>query len=114
MPIQHRPFYCQLAIGMKQLRLVLLLAFLMSTYADYAQTSRAVYVSVNYFKIKPGKGETYTNLVKSTTHKILEYQFRQKSIVGWYFYEVLLPAGEEAKYSYVSVVISSNFSELMD
>lgn len=115
MPIQHRPFYCHIVIGMKQMRLVLLLAFLITTYTDYAQSSsQPVYVSVSFYKIKPGKAETYTNLVKSTTHKILEYQFRQKSIMGWYFYEVLLPTGDEAKYSYVSVIISTNFSELMD
>ncbi len=116
MPNQHLPFYRQLSIGLKQFGcLFLLLAFLMANYSGYTQNnSQPVYAAVNFFKIKPGKGETYTNLVKSTTHKIMEQQFRQKSIVGWYFYEVLIPAGDDSKYNFVSVVISSNFSELMD
>ncbi|ULQ53072.1 hypothetical protein [Flavihumibacter fluvii] len=116
MPNEHLRFYGQLRIGIKHIfRLLSLLIFMTVHQQQYAQSStQPVYAAVNYFKIKPGKGETYTNLVKSTTHKILEYQFRQKSIMGWYFYEVLIPAGDEAKYNYVSVVISSNFSELMD
>lgn len=115
MPNEHL-FHRRFRTGMKHfLRSLILIIFCTIALHDYAQNSgQPVYAAVSYFKIKPGKGETYTNLVKSTTHKIVEYQFRQKSILGWYFYEVLIPAGEQANYNYVSVVISSNFSELMD
>lgn len=94
---------------------LLLLAISVSCQQILAQSAKLpVYAAINYYKLKPGKEETYTSLVKSTTHKVLEYQFKQKSIIGWYFYEVLIPDGEQTPYNFVSVIISNNFSDLVD
>jgi hypothetical protein len=116
MPIEHLPFSRRFRTGLKRISRWLFLLVFFSTNGDsYAQNNtQPVYAAVNYYKLKPGKAETYTNLVKSNTHKIFDYQFKQKAITGWYFYEVLIPAGDEARYNYVSVQISTNFSELMD
>lgn len=81
-----------------------------------AQTAgnQQVFVSATFFKVKPGKNEPYVDMVKNTAHKVLEYRFRQKSILGWYFYEVLMNGDEEKKYDYVAVTVSTNFGDLVE
>ncbi len=71
-------------------------------------------MAISFFKVKPGKTDAYTSLVKANMHKMLEKEFRDKQVLGWYFYEVIMPAGELAPYDFVSVVISGNFGELVD
>ena len=81
-----------------------------------AQTAgnQQVFVSATFFKVKPGKNEVYVNMVKNTAHKVLEYRFRQKAILGWYFYEALMTGDEEKKYDYVAITVSTNFADLVE
>jgi hypothetical protein len=91
-----------------------LLCGLISTLVFAQPAKLPVYAAITYYKVKPGKADQYASLIRGTTHRIHEYQFRQKSILGWYFYEVLVPSGEQTPYNYVSVMVSSNFSDLVN
>jgi hypothetical protein len=119
MRILHRPPEILPMVIMRgsaflSLLLGITLFFLVCPEVQSQSQGQQVYVSVAFYKTKPGKAETYTNLVKINAHKILEKQFRDKAILGWYFYEVLLPSGESNPYDYVSVVVSNSFNYLVD
>ncbi|GAO42919.1 hypothetical protein FPE01S_02_00240 [Flavihumibacter petaseus NBRC 106054] len=96
--------------------MLVLLSMLLYIPSGYTQSAPAqpVYIAVTFYKVKPGKAEAYTSLVKTNAHKIVEGQFREKNILGWYFYEVIMPAGDQAPYDYVSVITSRNFGDLVD
>lgn len=71
-------------------------------------------MGVSFFQVKPGKSEAFVNLIRNTGKKVQEYRFRQKNILGWYLWEVLMPGDMERKYNFVAVTVSADFNDLVE
>ena len=90
------------------------LVFIPNHHAQAQNAKTPVYLEVVSYKIKPGKAETYLNLVKNYGRRIYESNVRDKKIQGWYFYEVLMTPDLENGYDFASVLVTTNFTDLVD
>jgi len=72
------------------------------------------YVGVNFIKVTPGKQEQYRQLVEKYGKKVNEYLFKNQNLMGWYLYQVLMPAGSATDFDYAAVNISNSLGALLD
>ncbi|HEY8399102.1 MAG TPA: hypothetical protein VIK80_14260 [Flavihumibacter sp.] len=80
-----------------------------------AQPNRApVYLEVNLYKVNPDKIETYLQLMQNFGRRINAAMVRDNKIQGWYFYQVVLSPEIERPYDYVSVKVTTGFSDMID
>lgn len=96
------------------LRLLLFSTCLLLLVRSSAQNNKPVYVSFTYLKTAPGKYNDYLQLAQTLSKGVFQYEIRQKQILGWYLYEVLMPSGTEAGYNMVGVTVSYNIQDLLD
>ncbi|MBC6492477.1 hypothetical protein ACFSQD_19100 [Flavihumibacter stibioxidans] len=88
---------------------------LLAPICVWAQNGKPpVYLEVISYKINPGKEDTYRNLVRNYGHRVYESVVRDKKIMGWYFYEVLMTPDTKNGYDFATVLITTNFSDLID
>lgn len=76
--------------------------------------SQHIYVGVNFIKVHAGKQEQYRQLVEKYGKKVNEFLFRNKKLMGWYLYQVLMPAGSSADFDYAAVNITDSLAPLLD
>jgi hypothetical protein len=89
--------------------------FLLLASSVFGQdTTKPVYTSLAYIKVKPGKGEAYRELIKNYSLKVFQAQVKKGSIIGWYLNEVLMPSGASVEYDYVGVTVSTSLQEVLD
>ena len=43
-----------------------------------------------------------------------EYFYKKQNLLGWYLYQVLMPAGSSTEYDYASVNVTSSLASLLD
>ena len=92
-----------------------MIALLLPAIRVFSQTpSQQIYVGVNFIKIHPGKQEQYRQLVEKYGKKVNEYLFKNQNLMGWYLYQVLMPAGSSTDFDYAAVNITGNLAALLD
>jgi hypothetical protein len=92
-----------------------MIALLLPAIRTLAQTPpQQIYVGVNFIKIHPGKQEQYRQLVEKYGKKVNEYLFKNQNLMGWYLYQVLMPAGSSSDFEYAAVNITGSLDALLD
>jgi hypothetical protein len=76
--------------------------------------SQQIYVGVNFIKVHPGKQEQFRQLVEKYGKKVNEYLFKNQNLMGWYLYQVLMPAGSSTDFDYAAVNITGSLGALLD
>ena len=80
----------------------IMIALLLPTLRALSQTPpQQVYVGVNFIKTHPGKQEQYRQLVEKYGKKVNEYLFKNQNLMGWYWYQVLMPAGSSSDFDFL-------------
>jgi hypothetical protein len=92
-----------------------MIALLLPAFRGLSQTPpQQIYVGVSFIKIHPGKQEQYRQLVEKYGKKVNEYLFKNQNLMGWYLYQVLMPAGSSADFDYAAVNITGSLGALLD
>ncbi len=92
-----------------------LIALLLLAVRGLSQTPpQHFYVGVNFIKVHPGKQEQYRQLVEKYGKKVNEYLFKSQNLMGWYLYQVLMPAGSSTDFDYATVNIAGSLGALLD
>jgi hypothetical protein len=92
-----------------------MIALLLPAIRAFSQTPpQQIYVGVNFIKIHPGKQEQYRQLVEKYGKKVNEYLFKNQNLMGWYLYQVLMPAGSSTDFDYAAVNITGSLGALLD
>jgi hypothetical protein len=92
-----------------------ILALLLPAISAFSQTpSQQIYVGVNFIKVHPGKQEQFRQLVEKYGKKVNEYFYKNQNLMGWYLYQVLMPAGSSTDFDYAAVNITGNLAALLD
>jgi len=73
-----------------------------------------VYTALTYIKVKPGKMDTYLELIRTYSKKAFQAQVKDGSILGWYLNKVLMPSGASTEYDLVGVTVTKNLQEVLD
>jgi hypothetical protein len=93
----------------------IMIALLLPAIRALSQTPpQQMYVGVNFIKIHPGKQEQYRQLVEKYGKKVNEYLFKNQNLMGWYLYQVLMPAGSSTDFDYAAVNITGSLGALLD
>lgn len=79
-----------------------------------SDTSRPVYISVNYIKTQTGKQGEYLDLLKNYSKKIWEYNFKQGRSLGIYISSLIIPSGSSAEYDITVINVSNDLAYLLD
>ena len=80
----------------------------------YAQEGQAVYHSVMFFKVNPGKNDQFLNQMREINSKVQQERCKSGHWLGWFFYQVLMPTGSESEYDYTTVSITNKFKNLFE
>jgi hypothetical protein len=92
-----------------------IIALLLPASRALSQTPpQQIYVGVNFIKVHPGKQEQFRQLVEKYGKKVNEYFFKNQNLMGWYLYQVLMPAGSSTDFDYAAVNITGNLGALLD
>jgi hypothetical protein len=92
-----------------------MIALLLPAIRALSQTPpQQIYVGVNFIKVHPGKQEQYRQLVEKYGKKVNEYFFKNHNLMGWYLYQVLMPAGSSTDFDYAAVNITGSLAALLD
>jgi hypothetical protein len=92
-----------------------MIALLLPAIRALSQTApQQIYVGVNFIKVHPGKQEQYRQLVEKYGKKVNEYLFKNQNLMGWYLYQVLMPAGSSTDFDYAAVNITGSLGALLD
>jgi len=92
-----------------------MIALLLPALRAVSQTPpQQVYVGVNFIKVHQGRQEQYRQLVEKYGKKVNEYLFKNKRLMGWYLYQVLMPAGSSADFDYAAVNVTDSLAALLD
>jgi hypothetical protein len=92
-----------------------MIALLLPAIRALSQTPpQQIYVGVNFIKVHPGKQEQYRQLVEKYGKKVNEYLFKNQKLMGWYLYQVLMPAGSSTDFDYAAVNITDSLAALLD
>lgn len=92
-----------------------IIALLLPVIRAHAQTPpQQIYVGVNFIKVHPGKQDQYRQLVEKYGKKVNEYLFKNQNLMGWYWYQVLMPTGSSADFDYAVVNITGSLAALLD
>lgn len=92
-----------------------MIALLLPFIRAHAQNPpQHIYVGVNFVKVHPGKQEQYRQLVEKYGKKVNEYLFKNQNLMGWYWYQVLIPTGSSADFDYAVVNVTGSLSSLLD
>ena len=92
-----------------------IIALLLPAIWAHSQTPpQQIYVGVNFIKIHPGKQEQYRQLVEKYGKKVNEYLYKNQNLMGYYLYQVLMPAGSSTDFDYAAVNITGSLAALLD
>lgn len=92
-----------------------MIALLLPAIRALSQTSpQQTYVGINFIKVHPGKQEQYRQLTEKYGKKVNEYLFKNQNLMGYYLYQVLMPAGSSTDFDYAAVNITGNLGALLD
>jgi hypothetical protein len=92
-----------------------IIALLLPAIRALSQTPpQQIYVGINFIKVHPGKQEQFRQLVEKYGKKVNEYFFKNQNLVGWYLYQVLMPAGSSTDFDYAAVNITGSLAALLD
>jgi hypothetical protein len=92
-----------------------IIALLLPVIRAVSQTPpQHIYVGVNFIKVHPGKQEQYRQLVEKYGKKVNEYLFKNQNLMGYYLYQVLMPAGSSSDFDYAAVNITGSLAALLD
>ena len=92
-----------------------MIALLLPAARALSQTTPPqIYVGVNFIKTHPGKQEQYRQLVEKYGKKVNEYLFKNQNLMGWYWYQILMPSGSSADFDYAAVNITGSLGALLD
>src|SRR5690349_20162553 len=93
----------------------LMIALLLPAVRVHSQTSsQQIYVGVKFIKVHSGKQDQYRQLVEKYGKTVNEYLFKNQNLLGWYWYQVLMPAGSAADFDHAVVNITGSLSALLD
>jgi hypothetical protein len=93
----------------------IIIALLLPAIRGLSQTpSQQIYVGVNFIKVHPGKQEQFRQLVEKYGKKVNEHLFKNQNLMGWYLYQVLMPAGSSTDFDYAAVNITGSLGALLD
>src|SRR5580765_4368218 len=91
------------------------IALFLSVAVGYSQDStHPVYTALAYIKVKPGKTDSYLDLIRTYSKKAFQAQVKEGAILGWYLNQVLMPSGTNVEYDFVGVTITMNLQEVLD
>lgn len=94
--------------------IIVAIILLMQPKVMVAQANPTLYSSVYFFKVNPGKGDQFMNLMKDVNSKVQEERCKSGNLAGWYLYRVLMPAGSQSEYDYAAVSIVTKFKNLFE
>ena len=99
----------------KLLIALITIAAVLSMNVCYSQdTTHPVYTALTYIKVKPGKMDSYLDLVKTYSKKAFQAQVKDGAILGWYLNQVLMPSGTNVEYDVVGVTVTTKLQEVLD
>lgn len=110
--LKARPVHRRLQ---KLIAAFVMIALLLPAIRVLSQTPpQHIYVGVNFVKVHTGKQEQYRQLVEKYGKKVNEYLFKNQNLMGWYWYQVLMPVGSSADFDYAVVNITGSMAALLD
>lgn len=93
----------------------IMIALLLPAISAFSQTPpQQIFVGVNFIKTHPGKQEQYRQLVEKYGKKVNEYLFKNQNLLGWYWYQILMPTGSSADFDYAVVNVTGSLASLLD
>jgi L-rhamnose mutarotase len=92
--------------------LLLLAAFVLSSFMLVAQNTETTFFIVETMKSAPGKTDEYVKAEREVWKRIHQERIKQGLILGWNLYAVRSPSGTSAPYDYVTVTLVQGWNKL--
>jgi len=94
------------------LGLSMLAAVAFAPAAEAQQSTAPIWAVHRSVKVNPGKSAEFTKLYATTIKRFHQARKEGGAQIGWMLAKMLIPAGEEAPYHYVSTTFHDKFPEL--